>query len=133
MTMVVMETGLTDGAVGDNDADGSPSGEDGRGVGLIELVGHHVTVVEVEMERAIGEATVGGGVRWAEPRPLCTAVEGDHCDVGGAWGGALSDSGGDEDSSHGLHFIEIIHRVLPLNGVYVEHLLERERERERER
>ena len=44
-------------------------------------MGHHLAVVEVEMEGAGGVVAVRGGVWGAEPRPLATVVEGDHCDM----------------------------------------------------
>ena len=67
----------------DDDADGSLSREEGGGVGVVVAVGHHMAVVEVQMEGTLGISAIGGGVGWAESRPLPATVEGDHGDMGG--------------------------------------------------
>ena len=73
-----------------NDTNGSLSGEKWGGVTPVVLIGHHVTVVEMEVEGAlrVAVATRRGG--WAESRPLPAVVEGDHGDVGGVWGSEVS-------------------------------------------
>ena len=54
---------------------------------MVEVVGHHVAVLEVQVQGARWVVAVGGGVRGAESRPLTAIVECYHCHMTGDWGG----------------------------------------------
>lgn len=49
-----------------DDPDSSLCREERGGVGSVELVGHHVTVVEVEVEGTLWVAMATGVGRWVE-------------------------------------------------------------------
>ena len=53
---------------------------------MVEVVGHHVAVLEVQVQGARWVVAVGGGVRGAESRPLTAIVECYHCHMTGDWG-----------------------------------------------
>ena len=74
--------------------DSSLRGEERGGVGSVELVGHHVTVVEVEVEGTLWVAMATGVGRWVESRPVAATVEGDHGDMGGVWREGGREGGG---------------------------------------